>query len=73
MVVLSFCPFPFLILLYRLNKLTNGVTFPAATPLTKAGAVHHVAFLMLFGEGLVHLVGQTVHNTLIYSGHKEHK
>lgn len=47
------------------DKLTDGVTFPAAAPLTKAGAVHHVSFLVLLGEGLVHLIGQAIHNTLI--------
>lgn len=51
------------------GELTNGVALPAATPLSKAGAVHHVAFIVLFGESLVHLIGQTVHNTLICSGH----
>lgn len=51
------------------DKLTNGITLPAATPLSKAGAVHRVAFVMLFGEGLVYLIGQTIHNALVCSGH----
>lgn len=49
-----------------LLALVNGITLPAATPLSEAGAVHCVAFFMLLGEGLVHLVGQTIHNTLVF-------
>lgn len=47
------------------DQLTDGVAFPAAAPLSEAGAVHRVPFLVLLAEGLVHLIGQTIHNTLI--------
>lgn len=47
------------------DKLTDGVAFPAAAALSEAGAVHHVSFLVLFVEGLVHLVGQAIHDALI--------
>lgn len=52
------------------GKLTNGIAFPAATPLSKAGTVHRVAFVMLFSEGLVHVIGQTIHNALVCSEDK---
>lgn len=51
-------------------KPTNSVTLPATTALSKAGAVHHVALLVLFGERLVHLVGETVHNALVCNRHR---
>lgn len=54
-----------------LGKLTYGITLPASTPLSKASAVHRVAFLVLFGEGLVHLIGQTIHDTLVCSRHTQ--
>lgn len=47
------------------DKLTNGVTLPAATALAKAGAVHHVSLVVPLGEGLVNLVCQTIHTTLV--------
>lgn len=48
---------------------TYSITLPATTPLPKAAAVHHVAFLMQFGEGLVHLICETIHDTLVYRRH----
>ena len=45
---------------------TNGVALPAAPALSVAGAVHHVALVVLLGEGLVHLVGEAVHDALVW-------
>lgn len=47
------------------DKPTNGVTLPAATTLPEAGAVHHVALIVLFSEGCVNLIGCAIHTTLI--------
>lgn len=47
------------------DKPTNGVALPAATALPKAGAVHHVSLIVPLGEGLVNLVCQAIHATLI--------
>ena len=44
---------------------TNGVALPTPTTLSKAGAVHQISLLVELGEGLVHLVGQAVYNTLV--------
>ena len=45
---------------------TDGVALPAAASLSVAGAVHHVALLVLLCEGLVHLVGQAIHDALVW-------
>lgn len=44
---------------------TASVTLPASASLSKAGAVHHVALVMAFGEFLVYFIGQAINNTLI--------
>lgn len=46
-------------------KHTDSVTLPATTSLSKAGAVHHVSFIMVFSKSLVDLIGQAIHNTLV--------
>lgn len=44
---------------------TDGVTLPASTSLSVAGAVHHVALIVDFGEFLVYFIGQAINNALI--------
>lgn len=47
------------------HKLTNGVTLPSAPPLAKAGAVQHVPFFVAFVEGLVNIIRDPIHDTLV--------
>lgn len=45
--------------------LTDSVAFPAATALTEACAVHHVALVVALVKRLVHFICESVYNTLI--------
>lgn len=45
--------------------LTNRITFPSPPALAKACAVQHVALIMTLVEGLVHIIGDTIHNALV--------
>lgn len=53
--------------------LTDGVALPAPTSLSIAGAVHHVAIVVAFGEFLVYLVVQAVNNALIWTHNEREK
>ena len=50
------------------HERTDGVTLPATTSLSVAGAVHHVALVVALGEFLVHFIVHAVNNTLIWTG-----
>lgn len=46
--------------------LTNCIAFPAATALTEACAVHHVALVVPLVKRLAHFIVVSVYNTLIW-------
>lgn len=50
----------------RSNEHTEGVALPPSTSLAIAGAVHHVAFVVALGKFLVHLIGHTFHDALVW-------
>jgi len=52
------------------HERTERVTLPASTPLSKAGAVHHVALVVALGEVLVYFIGQGINHTLIWTREK---
>ena len=45
--------------------LTNRIALPSPPALAKACAVQHVPLIMTLVEGLVHIIGDTVHNALV--------
>lgn len=53
--------------------LTDGVALPAPTSLSIAGAVHHVAIAVAFGEFLVYLIVQAINNALIWTQNEREK
>lgn len=55
------------------NRLTNGIALPAASPLAKAGAVHHVTLIVSLAEQLVHIIGQAINNALVWMGKRNSK
>lgn len=46
--------------------LTNRVTLPPPPALAEAGAVQHVPLVMALVEGLVHVVGDAIHDALVW-------
>lgn len=49
------------------DKRTDSVALPAATSLSVAGAVHHVALLVAFGKFLVHFIVNAIDDALVCS------
>lgn len=49
------------------NERTKGIALPASTSLPIAGAVHHIAFVMLLGKLLVYFIVQAINNALVCS------
>ena len=45
--------------------LTNRIAFPSPPALAKACAVQHMPLIMTLVEGLVHIIGDTVHDALV--------
>lgn len=50
---------------FRVLALVNRITLPSPPALAKAGAVQHVPLVMTLVEGLVHIIGDAIHNALV--------
>lgn len=51
--------------------LTNRITLPSPPALAKAGAVQHVPLIVTLVEGLVHVIGDAIHNALVWGDRRE--
>lgn len=51
-----------------MRLITNGIAFPSAPALTKAGTIQHVPLFMTLVECVIHVVSDVVNNTLICLG-----
>lgn len=49
------------------DRRTNSIALPAPAPLSKAGAVHHVALVVALGKLLIYFIVNTINDALVCS------